>query len=339
MPTNEDGYSRALPLRLEPAFPEKAIPVEGFSSKKQWEAALEALRWLRENLDNAGGESQRMLVLGDGDFSVAEFRAGLPEERVVLLSRCAKNRALFGLPTAPSEDIGGGRRGRPRKYGKKAKKPSEWLEVEGGWRTSELLVRGRQVPMRWRVEGPFVIEKAPERPVFLVVVKGIWWERAGRRRTRKPAYWLVSALRDREDGGWKLPYPAEELLSWAWQRWEVEVCHREMKSSFGLGEAQCWGPRSAVMSVRWGAWSYGVMVLAGLRAWGLGVGPASVRPAGRWWGGSGRWSMGTLWRGYRSEMWGACEFRPVLTPIGGGWPKKEALLAGMGNSVAGSLRG
>jgi hypothetical protein len=200
MPTNEDGYSRALPLRLEPAFPEKAIPMEGFSSKKQWEAALEALRWLRENLDNAGGESQRMLVLGDGDFSVAEFRAGLPEERVVLLSRCAKNRALFGLPTAPSEDIGGGRRGRPRKYGKKAKKPSEWLEVEGGWRTSELLVRGRQVPMRWRVEGPFVIEKAPERPVFLVVVKGIWWERAGPQAHTQAG--LLAGLGAQRSGGW-----------------------------------------------------------------------------------------------------------------------------------------
>ena len=105
-----------------------------------------------------------------------------------------------------------------------------------------------------------------------------------------------------------------------------------------FGEAQCWGPRSAILSVRFRAWSYGVMVLAGVRCGGL-RGPASVRPAGRWWGGSGRWSMGTLWRGYRSEMWGSYEFRPVLAATGGGWPKKEGLLAGMNNSVAGSLRG
>ena len=68
------------------------------------------------------------------------------------------------------------------------------------------------------------------------------------------------------------------------------------------------------------------------------MGPASLRPAGGWWGGSKWWSMGTLWRGYRSEVWGVGEFRPILMPIGGGWPKKEALLAGMDNSVAGSLR-
>jgi hypothetical protein len=40
---------------------------------------------------------------------------------------------------------------------------------------------------------------------------------------------------------WTLPYPVEELLSWAWQRAEVEVCHREMKCGFGLRETQCWG--------------------------------------------------------------------------------------------------
>jgi hypothetical protein len=36
------GYSPALPLRLETAFPEKAVPAEGFPAKKEWEAALEA---------------------------------------------------------------------------------------------------------------------------------------------------------------------------------------------------------------------------------------------------------------------------------------------------------
>jgi hypothetical protein len=96
------------------------------------------------------------------------------------------------------------------------------------------------------------------------------------------------------------------------------------------------GSHSAILSVRWRAFNYGVMVLAGFRAWGLGRG--ALRPAGRWWGGSGRWSLGTLWRGYRSEMWGSHEFRPIFAPIRGGWPKKEALLTGMGNAVSSSVR-
>jgi hypothetical protein len=334
LPTSEEGYSRALPLRLEPAFPEKAVPAEGFEPKKQWEAASEAIRWLRTNLDEAGREKQRLLVLGDGDFSVAELRAGLPKESVVLVSRCAKNRAFYELPEAPERERR--RRGRRRKYGDRAKKPFEWLEESEGWRRAELVVRGSAVRPRYRVEGPFVVKKAPERPVFLIVVKGIGRLRRGHRRTRKPAYWMVSATPG-EEGGWVMPYPASELLAWAWQRWEVEVCHREMKTGFGLGEAQCWGARSAIFSVRWRAWAYGVLVLAGFRAWGLGAGP--IRPVGRWWVGSRRWSLGTLWRGYRAEAWGAEEFRPVFAPMRGGWPKKEALLAGMNNAVRGSSRG
>jgi hypothetical protein len=238
--------------------------------------------------------------VGDGDFSVAEFRAQLPPpERVVLFTRCAKNRALYELPGPELEK----RRGRPRKYGDRVRRPEEWLAERDGWRGRELLVRGRRIPTRFRVEGPFVVKKAPERPVSLVVLKG---DRPGARCSsaqagalggslrREPSFFLVSALQG-ESGGWAMPHPAQELLSWAWQRWEVEVCHREMKTSFGLGDAQCWGRHSAILSVQWRAWAYGVLVLAGFRAWGLGVGP--IRPLGRWWGGSKRWSMGSLWRG------------------------------------------
>lgn len=65
---------------------------------------------------------------------------------------------------------------------------------------------------------------------------------------------------------WVLPHPAEQLLGWMWQRWEVEVAHRELKASFGLGEIQCWSKQAAVLAVQWQAWTYSVLVLAGYRA-------------------------------------------------------------------------
>ncbi len=263
LPRSGEGYTRALSLRWEPAFPQKAVIPEGVESNTQWEAALGSIRWLRERLDTAGRAFQRLLVLGDGDFSVAKLRALTPE-RVVLVTRCARNRALYGLP-GPEEK----RRGRPRLYGPKGRKPHEWLHEKTGWRRTVLRVRGRRVSPRYRVEGPFVLERAPERPVFLVVVKGV--ERTAGKRNRRvrrdPTFWLVSA--EREDERWVLPYPAEELLGWAWQRWEVEVCHREMKTGFGLGEMQCWSNQAAILAVRWQAWAFGVLLLAGYRAWGL----------------------------------------------------------------------
>lgn len=200
-------------------------------------------------------------------------------------------------------------------------------------------MRGRQLSVRYRIEGPYVMKKGSERPVFLVVVAGS--RKKHYKKRRNPAFFVVTARRKRRKAGEQeekseLPFEEGLLLSLAWQRWEIEVAHRELKSVFGLGEAQCWNARSVVMVMRWRAWLYAVMVLAGMRAWGLGRGP--IRPPGRWWGGSGRWSLGTLWRGYRSEMWGVEEFREVLTPTGGGWVRKEGLMAGLENAVGGSQR-
>ncbi len=46
-----------------------------------------------------------------------------------------------------------------------------------------------------------------------------------------------------------MPLPIDTLLAWLWQRWELEVAHREMKSSFGVGEKQCWNPHATIASV------------------------------------------------------------------------------------------
>jgi hypothetical protein len=168
-----------------------------------------------------------------------------------------------------------------------------------------------------------------------MVVRGVNRRAAkGRRKRRDPAFFLVCGIRNGER--WVVPFPAAELLGWMWQRWEVELVHRECKSGFGLGEIQCWSRAGAILAVQWQAWAYGVLVLAGYRAWGMSN--PSIRPPGRWWNGSGRWSLGTLWRGYRAELWDGEKFRPIFAVTGDGWPEKEELLAGMGNAVAGSLR-
>jgi hypothetical protein len=228
-------------------------------------------RWGFSSEPEALGGGRRHLLHGRPFPSVAR------EEEGALLARCAKNRALYELLT-PQQLKG---RGRKRIYGDRSRHPHQWLGERGGWRTAATMVRGRQLRLRFRVEGPFVLRKAAERPVYLLVVKGV--KRHSRKLKREPTYWLVSACKDAQ-GEWVMVHEAEHLLAWAWQRWEVEVSHREMKSSFGLGEIQCWNARSVVMATRWQAWCYGVMVLAGYRAWRLSEGPSG--PPGRWWSGS-----------------------------------------------------
>lgn len=130
----------------------------------------------------------------------------------------------------------------------------------------------------------------------------------GNKRTQRPPLpFLVNAL-PAEAGTWQLPLPVAQLLFWAWQRWEIEVAHRELKSNFGLGNKQCWNPSAAILSVQWSAWVYALLLLAGYRTWGLTHAPP-VPTA--WWRGSGRWSLNTLWRGYRAALWGPHHFQPL----------------------------
>jgi hypothetical protein len=325
LPITRDGYSRALPLRWVPAFPPKAVPART-PPRTEGQAAGAELTWLRGQLDAAGRAAQALLAVGDGSYDVAHLWTALPP-RTTLVARCAKNRALFRLPEPAPRP----RRGAPRKYGARAPVPPAWLHERAGWQHAVVPVRGRPIPLRYRVEGPFLVKPAPTRPLFLLVVAGVQRPRV----RRAPTFWLVAAV-PTADGGWALPQPAPDLLGWAWQRWEIEVCHREIKAGFGLGEPQCWNPTATEAVTAWQAWAYAVLVLAGVRAWGLEGAP--LHPPGRWWPGARRWSLGTLWRGYRQALWGGGEFRAVCTATTDDWWLIQARCRALGNAVSASLR-
>lgn len=324
----EQGFSRALPLRFIPAFPEKAVAT-AVPACKEWEAGLGYAQWVRQELDAAGRRDQQLLILADGAYDKGGFWQGLSERSAAMI-RTAKNRCLRALPGAYSG------RGRHRKYGDPLPHPGDYLQEETGWKEQRIQVRGRQWKLTYRVEGPLLRQGCPDKVLFLLVIRGHSWvsgKKESHRKYRKPAFYLISAMPDQ--AGWRLPLSDTELLEWAWQRWELEVTHRELKSGLGLGEKQCWNKHSAILSVQWSAWVYAVLVLAGFRTWGLFDGP---RPPGRWWHGASRWSLTTLWRGYRSALWGTPQFRAVWTATGDNWQKKEAWLAGLHNAVAAAAR-
>jgi hypothetical protein len=278
-------------------------------------------------LDRAGRAEQRILALADGGFDVLDPWRGLPE-RVTLVTRTARNRCLYTLPERGA-DPGAGR---PASYGPRAPKPADWLHAGlRHWPSQLVLVRGKTIQMRYQLLGPIVREELPERPLFLIVVKDMH-RLVGKKKLhykhRGPSFYLVSAVQSEDS--WQLPFPTDTLLTWLWQRWEIEVAHREMKSGLGMGEKQCWNKRSCVVSVQWSAWVYALLLLAGYRTWGLCSGPPS--PA-RWWPGAKRWSLNTLWRSYRSALWGRKEFRPLWTGTGDHWWKKETWLAGLDSAL------
>ena len=316
---NEGGYSRALPLRWMPAFTAKSRPV-AHEPRREWEAALDFLRWVQKQLVAAGRHKQRLLMVADGRYDTLQLWKHLPGG-VIFMARSAKNRALYHLPSARQTG-----RGRKRLYGERAPSPQQLWQQRAGWVHTSIEVRGRTRHLQVQVHGPFLRQGAANRPLMLIIVRGK--KRKGQRR-RPPLPFLVNA-RLTETGVWALPLPVETLLFWMWQRWEVEVAHRELKTTFGLGHKQCWNPHAAVTSVQWSAWVYSLFLLAGYRTWGLTNGPPVPT---RWWRGSGRWSLNTLWRSYRAAFWGQHHFQPLFTPSPYDWGKKEALLGALRNAI------
>lgn len=326
----EGSYCRAVPLRWWPAPTEQAVPSIA-PPCKEWAAGIEALRWVRQEVDAAGRPTQIVVGVGDGNYDTQGVWQELPE-RTVLLVRCARNRALYALPKPEAV-----RRGAPCKYGERLPAPPQYLRRRKGLTPLTVRIRGRERHLAYQVVGPLLVEGAPDRPLFLIAVGGQSRQLGGkrpRRVYRPPMYYLVNAVLG-ADGSWQLPYSAEQLLVWAWQRWECEVVHRELKSGLGIGEKQCWGKRAALSGVQWGVWVYSLLVLAAYRTWGLTGGP---RRAGRWYASAKRWTLATMWQAYRAALWEVAEFRPLYAQSLDKWLKKETWMTGLHNSLADPAR-
>lgn len=200
------------------------------------------------------------------------------------------------------------------------------------------MIRGKKRQVKYKIKGPFFIEGIPNQAVFLLVISGGRYQAGKRVQYRKPDYFLINGVKN--NGNWELPIPEEDLIYFAWQRWEIEVCHRDMKSGFGLGDKQCWSPKSSVQTVQWNAWVYGVLKWFGYKNREKLKEPAMV---GKWYGKRRRWTVQMLLQCYRIAFW--CwgdeiikDFLAEDKGIGGIAGKNTGILARIWHSALGVYR-
>jgi hypothetical protein len=303
LPAVAEGFTRAIPLRFLPAFSPKSAAAS-VAPCTESQGALAFLGWLRAGLDAWQRTTQRIVLLVDAAFDTQAMWRKLPVH-TIMITRTAKNRMLFELPGAY---VG---KGRPRLYGAQVPKPEDHLHNRSGWHQAEINVRGRIKRMRFKLSGAYLRKAVPNQPVYLLVIDRYEWmtrNKTGRRvrHEHQEGYYLISAVR--RNGIWDLPYPAEMLLQWVWQRWEVEVTHRDLKAGFGVGQMQCWGKISSVLATPWCVWVFALMLLSAYRAWGWQA-PYAVDCA--WWRGARRWSFNTVWRYFRIALWRLDTFRAL----------------------------
>ncbi|MCB0061758.1 MAG: hypothetical protein KDE19_06580 [Caldilineaceae bacterium] len=320
----KNGFSRAIPIRCLPAFTEKSVPCEGAAPRTEVATGLVILTWIRECMDKAGRVKQWLVALYDGSYETRAFWAELPA-RTVAIVRTARNRCLYHLP---GKDAHGN-----RKYGEQAKHPFEWLKARKGFTRLDVMVRGRLRPMRYRIEGPFVRDGLPDIPLFLIVVGGGKRPAGSRRKSYKPCFFLVNAVQ--KNGVWSLPLPVPLLLALLWQRWELEVAHRQMKTGLGLGEKQCWNDAATVATIQWSVWIYALIMLSGYRVWKHETGPHAP---GLWRKPNQRWSFTVVCQSLRRELWQLPQFRATWTWSRDNWLANESLWDNLMNSVLASAR-
>ena len=113
--------------------------------KKEWEAGLESIKWVREELNRAGQRETRLVAVMDGGYDTQGIWKALPENTTALV-RCARNRTLYALP----KPIKGKRqRGRPAEYGERQAYPFEWLKRRKSETKITIRVRRRIRKLRY----------------------------------------------------------------------------------------------------------------------------------------------------------------------------------------------
>jgi hypothetical protein len=248
--------TRAIPIRFQEVSRVKRPGKKASDAeKKQYKEAVKRKnlsrsfvdmgKQLRQELDEAGGRKKTLVLTADGSFCNRTCFAEIPE-RSVLLARARKDAKLCLRAAAGS-----------RRFYDAAKFTPEQVRQDDSreWKTTKIFYGGKRRKIRYKeVSAVHWQHGADKRPLRLIVVAPTPYRKSQSKRMyyRNPAYLLTSDLCS----------PAKQLLQIYFDRWQIEVNHREEKDTLGVGEAQLWNvtsvPKQPVLAVA----AYSALLLA-----------------------------------------------------------------------------
>jgi len=222
---------------------------------------------LRERLNLTGHGPKRMSQVVDGSFCNRTVLA--PDWEKLNVSVTARGRKDIVLcKRAP----GKGR----RFYGKKKFTPEEVRRRDSmtAWQTAQIFHGGCYRQVRYKeLSQVYWQGGARKRPLRLLVVAPVGYRtsKKGRKFYRKPAYLLTTDLTT----------PAALLLQDYFDRWGIEVNHRDEKEILGVGQAQVWNDQSVSKVPALLVSMYSWLLLAGLKCYGAKR-TADYEPLPKW---------------------------------------------------------
>jgi hypothetical protein len=260
--------TRALPIRFQEASRIKKPGRKGSAEEwKQYRVAsrlhnlsqqfVTLARELRQALDNSGAALKTLLLAVDGSFCNRTVFA-LVLRGVEIIARARKDAVLcFHAPI-----------GSHRFYDVNKFTPEQVRKDESiPWKETKIFYGGKRRRVRYKLlSGLYWQGGARKRTLRLLAVAPTPYRKrkSGRLYYRQPAYLLTTDLKGH----------AHTLLQIYFDRWQIEVNHREEKDTLGVGQAQLWNyisvPKQPVLAVA----SYSALLLASLLAFGAERGSA-----------------------------------------------------------------
>ena len=213
--------------------------------------ALQEIKALRSELDRAGAHDKTLITALDGSFCNGVFLAQ-ELEGIELLCRCRKNARLR---LAAKND--------PRRfYASKTFSPEQIRkDPTQGWQETEIYHGGtwRNVSFK-ELACVYWPTGAKRRALRLLVIAPIPYRthKEGKILYRQAAYVLCTDLKR----------PAKILIQAYFDRWQIEVNHREEKTTFGVGQAQLHNRLSVPRQPAFSVALYALLLLAALEAYG-----------------------------------------------------------------------
>jgi hypothetical protein len=154
-------------------------------------------------------------------------------------------------------------RARPEKFTPEQVRQDQSRE----WKTTKIFYGGKRRTIRYQeVVEVYWQRGAKQRPLRLIVIAPTPYLKNKSKKLyyRDPAYLLTTDLRS----------STKQLLQIYFDRWQIEVNHREEKDTLGVGQAQLWNvtsvPKQPVLVVA----AYSALLLASLKAFGAQRGAA-----------------------------------------------------------------
>jgi hypothetical protein len=218
--------------------------------------STQTLNWLeqyREQLDTMKARNRILRVVADASFcNQAFYRCRL--DRIELLTRCRKDARLC---FAASEGSG-------RRYAIDIFTPADVLESpRSRFQWCRIWMGQRRRRIRYKIVEPVLWRRgAGTRPLRLIVIAPIPYKLSpnASRNYRQPGYLLSTDISS----------PIRELIQSYFDRWQIEINHRDEKTILSVGHAQVWSPSSISRQPALTVASYSMLLLAGLYCFGPG---------------------------------------------------------------------